>query len=220
MTTNFFDEKAREWDQRPRGLEMASVFADRIRQRVPLSATMELLEFGCGTGLVSLQLSPSVRRIHLVDTSPGMLEVLEEKITDRGIVNMELHCGDILDLPLSEEQFDLIYSLMALHHVPAVKPLLERFRRLLKVGGRLCIGDLEPEDGLFHDAGIEVHHGFAIPELSRLVEESGFAVTAADRMYLLRKTDRNGQLRDYPLFFLTAQKTEPLSQPLQRRIPA
>lgn len=206
MTANFFDEKAREWDQRPRGLEMASIFADRIRQQVPLSTTMDLLEFGCGTGQVSLLLSPSVRRIHLVDTSPGMLEVLQEKIRDRGITNMELHCGDIPDLPLSEGQFDLIYSLMALHHVPAVKPLLEHFRRLLKTGGRLCIGDLEPEDGLFHDAGIPVHPGFSVPALSRLVEESGFAVTAAHRMYLLRKTDRNGQLRDYPLFFLAAEK--------------
>lgn len=206
MTANFFDEKAREWDQRPRGLEMASVFADRIRQQVPLSTTMDLLEFGCGTGQVSLLFSPSVRRIHLIDTSPGMLEVLQEKIRDRGITNMELHCGEIFDLPLAEEQFDIIYSLMALHHVPAISPLLLHFQRLLKKGGRLCIGDLEPEDGLFHETDIEVHHGFDIQELSRLVEECGFAVTAADRMYLLRKTDRNGRLRDYPLFFLAAGK--------------
>ncbi len=206
MTANFFDEKAREWDQRPRDLEMASIFADRIRQQVPLSTTMDLLEFGCGTGQVSLLLSPSVRRIHLVDTSPGMLKVLQEKIRDRDITNMELLCGEIFDLPLPEGRFDLIYTLMALHHVPTISPLLLHFKRLLKKGGRLCIGDLEPEDGLFHEAVIEVHHGFAIPELSLLVEQSGFSVTAADRMYLLRKPDRNGQLRDYPLFFLAARK--------------
>jgi ubiquinone/menaquinone biosynthesis C-methylase UbiE len=207
MTTNSFDNKAREWDQPPRRLEMASIFADRIRGQIPLSTTMDLLEFGCGTGQVSLQFSPSVRRIHLVDTSPGMLEVLQEKIRDRSIVNMEPHCGEIFDLPLAEGRFDLIYSLMALHHIPAIPPLLLHFQRLLKKGGHLCIGDLEPEDGLFHEANIEVHHGFAIPELSRLIEESGFAVTAAERMHILHKTDRNGRLRDYPLFFLAARKT-------------
>jgi ubiquinone/menaquinone biosynthesis C-methylase UbiE len=206
MITNSFDNKAREWDQPPRRLEMASIFADRIRQHIPLSTSMDLLEFGCGTGQVSLQLSPSVRRIHLVDTSPGMLEVLQEKIRDRGIVNMELHCGEIFDLSLAEERFDLIYALMALHHIPAISPLLLHFQRLLKRGGHLCIGDLEPEDGLFHEADVEVHHGFAIPELSTLMEESGFAVTAAERMHILRKTDRNGRLRDYPLFFLAARK--------------
>jgi ubiquinone/menaquinone biosynthesis C-methylase UbiE len=206
MTANPFDKKAREWDRPPRRMEMASVFADRIRQHIPLSTSMDLLEFGCGTGQVGLQLSPSVRRIHLVDTSPGMLEVLQEKIRDRGIANMKLHCGEIFDLPLTEKRFDLIYSLMALHHIPAISPLLLHFQRLLKKGGHLCIGDLEPEDGLFHETDVEVHHGFAIPELSRLLEESGFAVTAADRMHILSKTDRNGRLRDYPLFFLAARK--------------
>jgi ubiquinone/menaquinone biosynthesis C-methylase UbiE len=214
LAKDIFDQKAREWDNRPMGHEMAAVFASQIRGNIPLSAEMRLLEFGCGTGQVSLQLCSEVSRVLMVDTSAGMMEVLAEKIRDQQITNMELYCGDLSGLPLAEAQLDLIYTLMALHHVPAIVPLLQRFHQLLKPGGRLCIGDLEPEDGLFHDAGLEVHPGFELTELERNLQKCGFSVTAAHRMHLLsgKRTSMHSAgcasgMRDYPLketFFLAA----------------
>ena len=54
-------------------------------REVKLSPDMDLLDFGCGTGLISLHLQPHVRSLWGVDTSSGMLEVFQGKLKDRGI---------------------------------------------------------------------------------------------------------------------------------------
>ena len=51
---------------------------------------MDVLDYGCGTGLLSLFLLPHVRRVVGADSSPGMLEVLRKKLTEGGIENMKV----------------------------------------------------------------------------------------------------------------------------------
>jgi hypothetical protein len=97
---------------------------------------------------------------------------------------------------------------MALHHVPDVTPLLNSFAALLKPRGSLCIGDLEPEDGSFHNEDKDVHHGFDTAELKELLEDRQFQTTHCDTMHTLHRVDDDGNARNYPLFFLVARKTD------------
>ena len=48
------------------------------------------------------------------------------------------------------ERFDLVYTLMTLHHIPDTAKILGSFQALLQPGGVLCIADLDKEDGSFH----------------------------------------------------------------------
>jgi 2-polyprenyl-3-methyl-5-hydroxy-6-metoxy-1,4-benzoquinol methylase len=205
---NPFDENAREWDNRPGRKETACVFAEQIRRSVTLSGDMDLLEFGCGTALVSMQLYSSARSVRLVDTSRGMLAVAQQKIQQGQIDNMETFCGDIVNLTRKRERFDLIYTLMVLHHVPDVAPLLGSFAALLKPGGSLCIGDLESEDGSFHRGDPDVHRGFDTADLGGMIENRGLAVTDCHTMHTVHKPDEAGNSRAYPLFFLAARKAD------------
>lgn len=201
-----FDAKAREWDRNPRIHETAGAFIREIREHVPLSGGMELLELGCGTGVVSMSLHDAVHRVTLVDSSRGMIEVLEGKIRQAGIRNMAPRCGDLATIDLDPWGFDLAYTLMALHHVPDVAGTLVRLARLLRPEGTLCVGDLEPEDGSFHSGDPELHRGFEASWMRRTVEAAGFRVVHLHRMHVLKKPVAGGEVRDFPLFFLAARR--------------
>src|SRR5690349_11117165 len=112
-----FDERAKDWDSDPGKVERARVVADSIRRAIPLSTKMKALEYGCGTGLLSFALQSDLGQITLADTSPGMLDVLKKKIADAGVMNMHPVRLDLTSDPLPSERYDLIYSLMVLHHI-------------------------------------------------------------------------------------------------------
>lgn len=207
MATNeHFDTKARQWDEHPRRQGIARTFAAELQKHLNLDSTMELLEFGCGTGLVSMELRQQVASIILLDTSPGMIEVLKEKIARHGIANMQPRLGGLEAIDGSRERYDAIYSNMVLHHVAEPFRSLADLAQLLKPGGALCIGDLEPEDGSFHPDELEVRHGFDPKLLAAKLVDQGLQVAQCYRSQILQKSDATGQPRDYPLFFLLARR--------------
>lgn len=210
MTDNeYFDSKAQEWDEHPRKRQVAQVFVTELQNNLPLHPAMDLLEFGCGTGLVSMELHRLVASITLLDTSPGMIKVLQEKIAQQNIANMHPRLGDLSAIDQGEERFDLIYSNMALHHVTNAEQNLAEMAHLLKPCGILCIGDLETEDGSFHQSEMQVHHGFDCPQLTSILVHLGLNVVHCYRSHTMQKTDAEGQIRNYPLFFLQARKPAP-----------
>ena len=74
-----FDRAAATWDLTDRRVVLAHAVAQAIAARVPLARTQSVLDFGCGTGLVTFELGPRVGSITGADTSPGMLQTLAEK---------------------------------------------------------------------------------------------------------------------------------------------
>jgi predicted TPR repeat methyltransferase len=74
-----FDKVAASWDT-PMRVKLATDVAGAVSAEVRLATEMDVLDFGCGTGLLALQLQPYVRSITGVDSSQGMLDVLGSKI--------------------------------------------------------------------------------------------------------------------------------------------
>lgn len=201
---NSFDERAQDWDANPVRVEISRIFVEEIAKHAPVSSDMTVLDFGCGTGLVGMRLQPFAKSVIMLDSSQGMLDVLKTKIEQAGINNIEVICRDIHKLNLSKRRIDLVCAMMVLHHVPDTIRLLKRLHHFLKPGGRLCVGDLEPEDGSFHAEGVEAHHGFDSTTLKKTVKASGFGFVDIHRMHIISKPDKNGTLRKYPLFFMKA----------------
>jgi SAM-dependent methyltransferase len=198
-----FDEKAATWDDDPTKVERARVFAQAIQELVPASETTRLLEYGAGTGLLSEELVGHVGSITLVDPSAGMREVMAAKVDD-GRLPADSRIWD-LDLaadPVPEDDFDLVVSLMTLHHVSDVPRVLAAFAELLVDGGRLALVDLVEEDGSFHDEEFAGHNGFDTAQLAQDVRESG--VSDVEVREDVHHVEKNG--RNYPLFLLTATK--------------
>ncbi len=201
-----FDERAKDWDTDPMKVNRAQMVAEAIRRAIPLAENMSALEYGCGTGLLSFALQSDLGRITLADTSQGMLDVLAGKIAASGMSNMRPLRLDLSIDSLPAERFDLTYSLMTLHHIPDAKGILEKFQAMLVPGGRLCIADLDKEDGTFHtDGTTDVHLGFERGELQKWVENAGFTDVKFSTAYEIKKKI-DGVEKTFPVFLLVARK--------------
>jgi ubiquinone/menaquinone biosynthesis C-methylase UbiE len=202
-----FDSAAANWDEKPARVQLAGDVAAAIMQQVALQPDMEVLDFGCGTGLLTLRLAPLVKSVTGVDSSRGMLDVLAAKIARQNVGNvrallLDLEAGDALP-----DTYDLIVSSMTLHHIREIGPLLDRFYQALTPGGRLCLCDLDLDDGLFHDDNQGVFHsGFDRTSLRQALAAAGFEdiqdTTAAE----VTKPTRLGELRRFTIFLMTGRK--------------
>lgn len=199
-----FDLAALSWDEEPRRVRLARNVTGAIIETLCPDRTMDVLDFGCGTGLVTLQLHPLVRHIVGVDSSQGMLSVLDQKIRERAITNVDtLWCNSDMDKLLAD-RFHLVISSMTLHHVPEPAKLFTRFFDLLVPGGTIGIADLDAEDGNFHDnpAGV-YHHGFHREGLTALLMKTGFVNFKAMTADVIVKGEAPAA-REYPVFLVTA----------------
>lgn len=171
-----FNIVAAAWDEEPRRVQLATEIAAAIRARVPLSVDWQALDFGCGTGLLTLQLAPGLGSIVAADSAPGMLEQLECKLRKLQTGTVSTLLCDLERDELPAGPFDLVVSAMTLHHIPQIAPLLAAVRSRMRPGGWIALADLEPEDGSFHPDGAGVfHHGFDTNEIGGLLAAAGFS---------------------------------------------
>ena len=202
---NEFDVKAQEWDSNKRHIERAITVAGSIKMAISLNKSMSALEYGAGTGLLSMELKDYLGSVVLMDNSEGMIRVTASKIMDSGIANMTPVLWD-LEKDVYKGRFDLIYSLMVLHHVNNVDLILSRFYSMLNNGGFIAIADLYPEDGSFHGKGFSGHKGFDPEMLRYMLISKGFRNVKHDKCYIISKTLIGGEMMDFPLFLLTGEK--------------
>ncbi|MCX6303917.1 MAG: class I SAM-dependent methyltransferase [Bacteroidetes bacterium] len=203
---NDFDEKAREWDQNRMHLERTKSVARAMLDQIAVTPSMNALEFGAGTGLLSFFLKDLFAGITLMDTSAEMLKMAETKLTTGDHGKVKTLFFDLEKAAYTGEQFDIIFTQMVLHHIKDVDSILEKFYQMLRPGGFVAIADLNTEDGSFHDPGVEVHHGFDPGNLSNRLEEVGFGEIACNQCFVIRKETGEGKTLEYPVFLLTAKK--------------
>ena len=186
-----FDAVAASWDEEPRRVTLAGEIADAIMSSLRLSPEWDAMDFGSGTGLVTLRLAPCVRSILAVDSSRGMLDRLGAKIQATGLHNVRTAMAEELPGLSAAEHFHLITSAMTLHHIQDIARLLRSFRALLHPGGHLALADLEAEDGTFHDDPTGVyHHGFSREELTELLRQAGFTSISVSSITEIVKGER------------------------------
>ena len=202
---NEFDLKAKDWDQDPARRERARAVADAIRANAPLSKTMTALEYGCGTGLLSFALYGDIGPVTLADSSEGMLETLRGKIAAAGLTGMTPLKLDLAADPPPAERFDLVYTLMTLHHIPDTDRILRQFHDLLKPGGWVAVSDLDKEDGSFHGPGFDGHLGFDRAALAAQLEAAGFTGVRAATAHELRHETAAGP-KTFPMFLLVGRR--------------
>jgi 2-polyprenyl-3-methyl-5-hydroxy-6-metoxy-1,4-benzoquinol methylase len=203
-----FDEASGTWDQ-PHRLAQSLQFFNALRGIGFPGGGQRLMDYGCGTGLLSIPLAQTADFVYAVDSSQGMLEVVDQKVCQGGLTNVKTCCIDLsVDSLTVNSPLDGIVTAMALHHVVDLETLFACFFDLLRPGGMLVVFDLEKEDGSFHRShgGAAVpHHGFRRYEMEGVLKQTGFSLQSMERLLSIRK-DVDGEERDYPVFMLVAER--------------
>jgi trans-aconitate methyltransferase len=128
--SQYFDEKAPDWDADDRRKQLSSTIAALILAHIPLHDRMEVPDFGTGTGLISAYAAPRVHKVDAVDNSDAMLTTLVAKPELHGKV--EAVCVDISVKTLCS----LVISAMVLTYVSDTTALIMNFVDHLKPGIR------------------------------------------------------------------------------------
>ncbi|MBN1596626.1 class I SAM-dependent methyltransferase [candidate division FCPU426 bacterium] len=201
-----FERAARTWDQESRRVELARTIAVAMQRELAFAGQEVVLDFGAGTGLVTLHIAAQVKRMYAVDTSRGMLAQLRKKYRREKAGNIRILPIDIFtDSP--PEPVDVIISAMTLHHVPDIEALARRFYSLLRSGGRCALADLEEEQGDFHAHTEGVYHfGFAPETLRAWFGNAGFQNLAVRNIHATSRRTATGEEKSFPVFLLTGEK--------------
>lgn len=132
-------EKYDERHSRFRDFEKA---AKVIIERLGLKPTDSVIDLGCGTGAFVLTAARHCRKVHAVDVSPAMLELLRRKA--QGLENVKTHHAGFLTYRHEDEPADAVVSVAALHHLPDFwkAVALKRIAEMLRPGGRFYLFDV------------------------------------------------------------------------------
>jgi 2-polyprenyl-3-methyl-5-hydroxy-6-metoxy-1,4-benzoquinol methylase len=204
-----FDKVADSWDEDPAKVRLANDIADSIIRQVILTSGMDVLDFGCGTGLLTLRLQPFVHSITGVDSSAGMVNVIKSKIEKLKLANVAVKLVDLEKGDDLQGQYQLVTSAMTLHHVTQVAPLINRFYQMILPNGCLCVADLDLDHGQFHGDNTGVfHHGFNREVLRNILGVAGFVnvrdFTAAE----IVKTTADGKAKPFTVFLMIGEKKD------------
>ncbi len=185
-----FDARAATWDD-PAKMARAREVASAIIAAVGPGPSSTVFEYGAGTGLVTEALGEHVGPAVLADTSSGMREVMAAKVLDgrlrdARIIDLDL---DLDDVELPEARFDLVISVLTLHHVADLGLVLGRLVGLLAAGGSLCVVDLDAEDGSFHGHGFTGHDGFDREAFAALLLEAGASTVRVEDCGRIERDD-------------------------------
>jgi 2-polyprenyl-3-methyl-5-hydroxy-6-metoxy-1,4-benzoquinol methylase len=203
-----FDKEAASWDENPARAKLADDIAHAISGQIVLTPEMDIMDFGCGTGLLALRLQPLVRSVTGVDSSCGMLDIFDAKIAKMMLNNVKTVLVDLDKGDLLTGIYDLVLSNMTLHHIKDLKPLFAQFYKVIAPGGYLCISDLDLEGGQFHEDNTGVFHsGFDRVALQEVFVKAGFVDVRSINAAEMVKPSRTGEMRRFSIFLMIGRKS-------------
>lgn len=189
-----YDAKAAVWDTGANAHYQGAELVGRALLAQQRSTAMDVLDAGCGTGLVGVLVRGMARRLDGVDMSAPMLERAREKDVYDTLV-----CGDMIALlQQNPQQYDAVVSAATLVHFASLQSIFEATAVALRPGG-LFIFTVFPNEK--DPAGIAVDHLDGMAQggiyvhgrdyLMDLAVQSGFAV--ASMVSAIHEYEASGQ---------------------------
>ena len=142
----YFARHAAEWD-RIRKLHVADdAVEEAIRKALADKPFRSLLDLGTGTGRMLELFGPSIERGLGLDMSLDMLSLARARLDRAGLRHCSVRQGDIYDLALPKESFDVVIIHQVLHFLDDGARAIAEAARVLRPSGRLLVVDFAPHD--------------------------------------------------------------------------
>jgi len=196
---NIFDKIAHHYDS-PKQLALANIITTEIQKKLGNVTEATLLDYGCGTGLIGLEIAAGFKEILFVDPSEEMIRIVDQKIEQTKRTNATTLVGSFSKENTFELTADMIVVSLVLLHVPDTIGLLTSLYQTLNPGGRILVVDFDKNEKISHD---KVHNGFVQVELRKQFEEVGFRSVTSETFYQGANLFMN---QDASMFIVSAEK--------------
>lgn len=182
---SFWDRKSNKYDELVKKHD--SIYQKTIDStKSLLTNTDAVLDFGCASGEMSLDIAPYVKQVHGIDLSVKMIELANLKAGDRQADNVSFSHTDAFDPGLADSSFSAIIAFNIFHLLDDAHKVLTRLNGLLLPGGLLisqtpCLGEKSPIFrqliNLAQKLGwAPIIHNFKTAGLESLVASSNFEI--------------------------------------------
>lgn len=175
-----WDAAAEGWDEDDNVRDFAEEAFGLLSKHLDIQGSVwrdkRVLDFGCGTGLLTERLAPLVREVIALDTSPSMIDVLRSK----GIANVTTVCGDIDDRAFRQSaswlsDLDLIVASSVCAFLPDYASTLKLLSQAMCMPGYFAQWDwLATGDGTF---------GLTADQMAAGLEQAGLTCTYLDTVF-------------------------------------
>lgn len=171
-----WNDYADGWDTNPAVIEYSEKAFSSLTEAVDLKG-LRVLDFGCGTGLLSEKLAQQAESVVALDPAEKMIEVLASKqIANVETIASELNESVVESNPLVSQPFDLIVASSALAFVPDYQGTVTLLQQLLSPQGLLVQWDWLLEEGTEGS-------GFSPQQVTAAYEQAGLAVDSAGEAF-------------------------------------
>lgn len=178
MANELFDELAKRYDS-DKQIFLASIIQKEVEAELEESQDKTFLDYGSGTGLVSLDLASYVDQLYLIDSSKEMTAITTNKIKTNQIENASALCRDLIKEDLTFK-VDIILVSLVLLHIPDTDLVLKQLYKHLNPKGKLIIVDFDKNEKITDS---RVHNGFDKQELKEKMQTTGFVHVSSDTFY-------------------------------------
>ncbi len=168
--TDKFKMIANRYDTSER-IQIAKVSSDAIGEYLVDAKSKKAIDFGCGTGLVGMNLLNDFNSMLFLDTSQNMINQVNQKISEFNIKNVETLCFDFEKEGQWDLHADYIFMAQVLLHINDVELVLSRLYDVLNPGGHLLIVDFNKNEKIVSDM---VHNGFEQIKLTDIMTQIGY----------------------------------------------
>ena len=188
----FWDKMSSSYDNQVKNYQQT--YTDTIeRTKKYLKKKDVVLDFACGTGITTIQISGFVREIHAIDISQRMIDITEKKAEKNGIYNVILYNTDLFKNEFNKNSFDVVSAFNILYFLKNGPGNISRIYELLKPGGLFisatdCLGEnislLNRIKQLLNRIGIlPFMKMYSISELEDLVTDVDFKIIETANLY-------------------------------------
>ncbi|MEM6435353.1 MAG: class I SAM-dependent methyltransferase [Cyanobacteria bacterium P01_D01_bin.115] len=176
-----------------------------------LQPSMNVLEFGCGTGSTALVHAPYVNHIRAIDFSANMIAIAQEKAAAQNIQNVTFEQASIDELSVPDQTYDAVLGLNVLHLLANKEAAIAKVHNLLQPGGifitsTICLGDTMAWFKLIAPVGkalglFPLVKVFTIKDLEKSLTDAGFAID-----YQWQAGDYQSPIGNAKIVFIVAKK--------------
>lgn len=170
------------------------VYSDTIvKSEQYLNADQTVLDIGCGSGIITIALAKSVKRIYATDTAEKMIEIARNKAAEAKFENIEFFVADLFDSRWENGSFDVVMAYNVLGYVKNTDAFLKKISQLMKPNGIFlsttdCWGEKKTDAGrtqafLSKIGLLPFMQNFCIRNVEELIRRNGFEMMESVNLF-------------------------------------